>query len=143
MKYQYIDTTRFDDIFSQLHLLNIHDIIVVLMTASCNKIVKAYALDGLLMYHTDKETNRKKHSWSTEDFNRFGKSDKLINQKYDEAFVSVFHFEDEDYFVEHNELLADEDIEGIVGFVAGALSRMNYKRKIVLNNMIDKNQNIG
>lgn len=31
----------------------------------------------------------------------------------------------------------------LVGFVAGALSRMNYKRKIVLNNMIDKNQNIG
>lgn len=121
MKYQYIDTTRFDEIFSQLHLLNIHDIIVVLMTAACNKIVKAYALDGLLMYHTDKETNRKKFSWSTEDFNRFGKSDKVINQKYDEAFISVFSFMDELYYAEHNELLRQMDVDAIVNYVSEQL----------------------
>lgn len=127
MKYQYIDTTRFDEIFSQLHLLNIHDIIVVLMTAACNKIVKAYALDGLLMYHTDKETNRKKFSWSTEDFNRFGKSDKVINQKYDEAFISVFSFMDELYYAEHNELLRQMDVDAIVNYVSEQLKNQFHK----------------
>lgn len=127
MKYQYIDTTRFDEIFSQLHLLNIHDIIVVLMTAACNKIVKAYALDGLLMYHTDKETNRKKFSWSTEDFNRFGKSDKLINQKYDEAYISVFTFKDELYYAEHNELLRQMDVDAIVNYVSEQLKNQFHK----------------
>ena len=127
MKYQYIDTTRFDEIFSQLHLLNIHDIIVVLMTAACNKIVKAYALDGLLMYHTDKETNRKMLSWSTEDFNRFGKSDKVINQKYDEAFISVFSFMDELYYAEHNELLRQMDVDAIVNYVSEQLKNQFHK----------------
>ena len=50
MKYQYIDTTRFDVIFSQLHLLSIYDIVAVLMTFACNKIVKVYALNGVLIF---------------------------------------------------------------------------------------------
>ena len=127
MKYQYIDTTRFDVIFSQLHLLSIYDIVAVLMTFACNKIVKVYALNGVLMYHTDKETNRKSHSWSTDDFNRFGKSDKLINQKYDEAFISVFSFMDELYYAEHNELLRQMDVDAIVNYVSEQLKNQFHK----------------
>lgn len=127
MKFQYIDTTRFDEIFSQLHLLNIHDIIVVLMTAACNKIVKAYALDGLLMYHTDKETNRKKHSWSTGDFRLFGDSKNLINQEYDEAFISVFSFKDDLYYAEHNEPLQKKDVDMVVNYVSEQLKNRFHK----------------
>ena len=127
MKYQYIDTTRFDVIFSQLHLLSIYDIVAVLMTFACNKIVKVYALNGVLMYHTNKETNRKSHSWSTDDFNRFGKSDKLINQKYDEAFISVFSFMDELYYAEHNELLRQMDVDAIVNYVSEQLKNQFHK----------------
>ena len=127
MKYQYIDTTRFDVIFSQLHLLSIYDIVAVLMTFACNKIVKVYALNGVLMYHTNKETNRKSHSWSTDDFNRFGKSDKLINQKYDEAFISVFSFEDELYYAEHNEPLQQKDADMVVNYVSEQLKNHFHK----------------
>ena len=127
MKYQYIDTTRFDEILNQLHLLSIYDIVAVLMTFACNKIVKVYALNGVLMYHTDKETNRKSHSWSTDDFNRFGKSDKLINQKYDEAFISVFSFMDELYYAEHNELLRQMDVDAIVNYVSEQLKNQFHK----------------
>ena len=128
MKYQYIDTTRFDVIFSQLHLLSIYDIVAVLMTFACNKIVKVYALNGvLMMYHTNKETNRKSHSWSTDDFNRFGKSDKLINQKYDEAFISVFSFEDELYYAEHNEPLQQKDADMVVNYVSEQLKNHFHK----------------
>ena len=123
MKYQYIDTTRFDEIFK----LSIYDIVAVLMTFACNKIVKVYALNGVLMYHTDKETNRKSHSWSTDDFNRFGKSDKLINQKYDEAFISVFSFMDELYYAEHNELLRQMDVDAIVNYVSEQLKNQFHK----------------
>ena len=121
MKYQYIDTTRFDEIFSQLHLLSIYNIVAVLITFACNKIVKVYTLDGLMMYHTNKETNRKNHSWSTEDFNKFGKSDKLINQKYDEAYISVFTFKDELYYAEHNEPLQQKAVDTLVDYVSEQL----------------------
>lgn len=127
MKYQYIDTTRFDEIFSQLHLLSIYDIVAVLMIFACNKIVKVYTLNGMLMYDTNKETNRKSHSWSTEDYNRFGKSNKLINQKYDEAFISVFSFMDELYYAEHNELLRQMDVDAIVNYVSEQLKNRFYK----------------
>jgi hypothetical protein len=79
------------------------------------------------MYDTNKETNRKSHSWSTEDFNRFGKSDKLINQKYDEAFISVFSFMDELYYAEHNELLRQMDVDAIVNYVSEQLKNRFYK----------------
>ena len=127
MKYQYIDTTRFDEIFSQLNLLSIYDIVAVLMIFACNKIVKVYTLNGMLMYDTNKETNRKRHSWSTEDFNRFGKSDKLINQKYDEAFISGFSFMDELYYAEHNELLRQMDVDAIVNYVSEQLKNQFHK----------------
>ena len=124
MKYQYIDTTRFDDLFSQLHLLSIYDIVAVIMTFACNKIVKVYAFDGVLMYHTNKATNRKKHSWSTDDFKLFGNSDTLINQKYDEAHISVFSFKGELFYAEHNELLQQNDVDSIIEHVSKELKKL-------------------
>lgn len=58
------------------------------------------------------------------DFKKFCGSDSSMNQRYDEVYISVFRFDDEDFFVEHNELLNKDDIGKIVGFVAGALCRI-------------------
>ena len=59
MKHQYIDTRRLEEIFSQFHLLSKDDEICVLLTASNEKVVKLYCYRGLLMYFTDRNTNRK------------------------------------------------------------------------------------
>ena len=64
-------------------------------------------------------------SWSGLDFKIFSEMENAINLPYDEAFISVFRFDDTPYFVEHNEVLDTEEIGEIVGFVAGALSKMN------------------
>ena len=64
VKHQYIDSKRFDDIFLQFHLLSVQDRIAALMVYICSKAVKVYSCDGLLMYFTDRQTNRTKHSWS-------------------------------------------------------------------------------
>lgn len=124
MKYQYIDSNKIENIYKQIHLLSIEDAISVFLVASCDKIVKVYCYNGMLMYHTDKKTNRTAHSWSGVDFKKFCESDSSMNQRYDEVYISVFRFEDEDFFVEHNELLNKDDIGKIVGFVAGALCRI-------------------
>ena len=74
-------------------------------------------------YFTDRKTNRTKMSWDSRDFQKFQTAQDKINQKYDEVFISVFNFKDEYYYVEHNELLENDDVANIVGFVAGVLSK--------------------
>ena len=125
MKHQYIDTKQLDDIFRQLHLLPKDDIISVFLVSACNKIVKVYCYDGMQMYFTDRNTNRKAMSWSGMDFQRFSDAKERINQEYDEAFISVFQFGDTLYFAEHNEKLEVDDVWSIIGFVLGALAKMN------------------
>lgn len=110
MKHQYIDSSRLDEIFAQLHLLPKDDIISVLLISSCKKAVKIYGSHGLRMYFTDRNTNRKAMSWSGLDFKCFSEAENLVNQPYDEAYISVFRFDDTPYFVEHNELLTVDEI---------------------------------
>lgn len=124
MKHQYIDSMRFDEIFKQLYLLSKDDIVCVLLVAASKKVVKVYCYNGLAMYFTDRKTNRLAMSWSGIEFKNFAESEILINQVYDEAFISVFHFDNSNYFVEHNELLSEEEIKQIVDSVESDLLKM-------------------
>lgn len=125
IKYQFIDTQNFDDIFKQFHLLHIFsDAISVLIVYICSKATKVYTLNGLLIYNTDRKSNRTKTSWDSSDFIRFRDAKNKINQQYDEVFISVFNFKDEYYYVEHNELLENDDIAKIFGVIVGVLSKV-------------------
>ena len=88
-KHQYIDSQKMDDLLKQLHLMSKDDIICVLLVQACNKVIKLYCLNGMLMYFTEKETNRKAMSWSGNDFKRFANATDKINQPYDETYISV------------------------------------------------------
>lgn len=121
VKHQYIDSAKMDDIFKQLHLMSKDDIISVLLVYACDKIVKVYCINGILMYFTDRNTNRKATSWASADFEKFSKAAKPINQVYDEAYISVLYFYDNPYFVEHNELLNTDEIDRMIGLVSDML----------------------
>ena len=110
---QIIDTNKKEEILSQINLLAGYDIVCVTLVFSCEKIVKTYAMHGLMTYFTDRSSNRKVSSWNRDDFNRFATQEYKYNQTYDEVFISVFPFRDTNYFVEHNEKLTDSDIETI------------------------------
>ena len=129
MKHQYIDTRRLEEIFSQLHLLSKDDEICVLLAASNEKVVKLYCYSGWLMYFTDRNTNRNALSWSGKDFLGFSTSDNPINQEYDEAFMSVFFFDETPYFVEHNELLTMDEVNQMNDYVTSNLTRINGANK--------------
>lgn len=125
MKHQYIDSRKMDEIFSQLHLLSKADIICILMVAASEKVVKVYCYDGLAMYFTDRNTNRTVRSWSSADFKAFAEAEECINQPYDEAYISTLTFDDDHFYIEHNEKLNADEVGTIIGFVAGALSKMS------------------
>lgn len=109
VKHQYIDTQNIDEIKKQLHLLDKYDYYATLLAINFDKVCKVYNCGGLQMYFTDKKTNRTVHCWSGAEFDSFSKSTSRFNQKFDEAFISVVNLE-EDYYIEHNEILTDEEI---------------------------------
>ena len=117
MKYQYIDSQRIEEIFEQLHLLPLDDIICVLLVASCTKTVKVYSHNGIMMYFTDRNTNRKAMSWSGFEFKQFSEAENPVNQPFDEVYISVFSFTDTLFFVEHNEVLAKAEVEEMTRLV--------------------------
>ncbi len=123
VKHQYIDTKKFDEIFKQFHLLPFNDAISTLIVYICSKAVKVYAYGGILPFCTDRNSNRKNTSWSSMEFDNFENAQDKLNQQYDEAYISVFNFKNKYFFVEHNELLTNEEAAKIIGFVAGALSK--------------------
>ncbi|WP_373821919.1 hypothetical protein [Veillonella sp.] len=115
--HEYIVSTMIKQILLQKHLLSKRDLISVLLVSSNNKVVKVYCDNGLLQYYTDRNTKRVKLSWSGEDFKRFSNSKKLINQVYDEAYISVLKFDNELYFIEHNEKIEQTEIKAINDFI--------------------------
>jgi len=123
VKHKYIDSTKMDEILEQLSLMTMTDIINVLMVYACDKVVKTYCHNGLLMYYTEKNTNRKNLSWSGIDFAKFAQAENKKNQQYDEAYISVFKFADEIYYAEHNEILTEDDIYNIDFLIKESLKK--------------------
>lgn len=117
VKYQYIDTKKYQEIASQFHLMTKDDIIATQITCVCNIIVKVYAMHGVLMYYTDRQTNRKEMSWSKIQFDEFCKSTKQYNQCFDEAYISVFKNGENVYYAEHNEMLDESEIAFIESMI--------------------------
>lgn len=115
--HEYIVSTKIKEILLQKHLLSKRDLISVLLVASNNKVVKVYCGNGLLQYYTDRNTKRVKLSWSSEDFKRFSNSKKIINQVYDEAYISILKVDNELYFIEHNEKFEQIEIKAINDFI--------------------------
>lgn len=116
MKYQVIDVSKRKDILSQIHLLDSVDACAVFIALSSTKVVKIYAYGGMQMYFTNRKTNRKSTEYSGMEFKKFEDSKQKYNQIYDEAFISVFKYEldkEQIFFVEHNEILTEEEINKI------------------------------
>lgn len=110
VKHQFIYIDRIEEILSQKHLISEMDLYSVLICKSSNKVAKVYTMDGLMQYFTSRKTVRTKTSWSSLEFKKFTELEKKINIPYDEAFISIISINTEDYFIEHNEELSNDEI---------------------------------
>ncbi len=111
IKHQYINTEKFDDIYKQFHLMSTEDCVATTIAHVCSKITKIYAMGGLLMYFTDRSTKRTKTTWSGLEFKQFQNSVQPYNQQFDEAFISVFKFNENYFYAEHNDILLEDEIK--------------------------------
>lgn len=110
MKYECIDTEKIEDIFQQSHLLSVKDMICVTMINSCEKLISVFTSEGWGHYSTDRKSNRSDLGWDSRIFKQFAENQTKTNQPFDETFISVFSFNDENYYAEHNVLLNYDEI---------------------------------
>lgn len=110
VKNQYIDVSKIKEILEQVHLLNESDTVAVKIVEQLPHISKVYCIGGLLCYFTNNETNRKKQSWSGNDFKCFEENTIKYNMLYDEAYISCLKTRGETFFIEHNNELSEKEI---------------------------------
>ena len=68
VNYLYINTSKKQEIIAQFYLLNHIDRVVTYIALISDKAVKLYAHNGIYMYFTDRNTNRKAQNWRGLDF---------------------------------------------------------------------------
>lgn len=118
MKHQYIDTTKRDDILSQISLLHKTDIIASLLSFASNKVVKVYCHNGIQIYFTDRKSNRTLTGYSSIDIKSISDKGIGINNEYDEVFISVFKFGEEMFMIEHNTTITEKEYAEIEKYVS-------------------------
>lgn len=127
VRFQYIDSTKKEEILNQLHLMDIHEILCALIALFCDKSTKIYCFGGFNIYTTERKSKRNALSWSSKDFDDFEKSEQKINQPYDEAYISVIYFNNEAYFIEHNEELNEIECKQLVSDIENNLHNIESK----------------
>lgn len=111
---QYIDTKKREEILPQLGLLEPHDFIATILALMCEKVTKVYAFGGIYFYLTDRESNRKSLNFNGQDFQGFANSEQKYNLAYDQALISSFKYDEENFFIEHNVPLSTTEITAII-----------------------------
>jgi hypothetical protein len=129
VKYGIIARKEIDEILLQKHLLPVHDLTAVVLTAKSNKIANIYCFDGWHWYNTDIESVRKNNLFASRDFHSEKFTTQLYNLPYEEAYLSMVSAGGENYCIEHNEKFDFKEYEELVECAAGAFTESVVERK--------------
>lgn len=113
VKDNFFNRENFDEIIKQKHLLGPHELVCVALFSFSDIIAKIYCIGGFHFYFSNTKSKKSKIGWSSEDFKVFKNSTEKYNRKYDEAYLSLFKKWDEEYFIEHNELFTELEINAL------------------------------
>lgn len=111
IKELYVDISKYGEILKQFHLLRDYEQIIVQLFKISNKITNIYFNACPISYFSNISSKRKKFEYNSEEFNKLSKSKNKINVNYQGVYMSLFNILDNNYFVEHNELLDDNEIK--------------------------------
>ena len=116
---KHIDSKNIDKIIQQSHLLYEADVVSTLLVRSSSKVVKVYHGNPLVEYSSDRDSNRLSFIIAKESFAECLKSPSCLNFKYDNVYISALIFNNDIYFIEHNELLTEREYISIIDYVKG------------------------
>lgn len=112
VKDDYIDRNKIQEIYTQIHLLGIIDMIAVAIVEISEKTSKVYCYGGWNWYFTNTKSKRISSNVNSEDFEVF-KDNEKYNVTYEEVFLSGFEVSKENFYIEHNEEFDLMEIEKI------------------------------
>ncbi len=138
VKNQFVNRDKFEEIISQTHLLSLNDRIAVSYFFMCIKISQIHIGSyGLIWYFSSTKSNRVSGGFNSQDFKTFKLAANPINQSFDGVFYSYLTISSEDIFLEHNEILDENEIKEIENIKLGfekSIDEVNKKIDEIFNN---------
>jgi hypothetical protein len=138
VKNQFVNRDKFEEIISQTHLLSLNDRIAVSYFFICIKISQIHiGSHGLIWYFSSTKSNRVSGGFNSQDFKTFKLAANPINQSFDGVFYSYLTISSEDIFLEHNEILDENEIKEIENIKLGfekSIDEVNKKIEEIFNN---------
>lgn len=109
----YVDISKYDKILKQIHLLRDYEKIIVQIFKISNKIVNIHFNASPIPYFSNTISKKSKFEYSSKQFDDFKNATNRVNMNYQEVYMSVFNIDEDEYYIEHNELLNDNEIQKI------------------------------
>lgn len=110
VKDDYIERGKCEEILSQVHLLGKDQRVAVAMASMLSNLVKVYTSEGYHWFWTDIASVRKSGNFSTADFNVCKGKAPVFNLPFHDVFISAVKILNDEYFLEHNYHLTEQEI---------------------------------
>lgn len=127
------DINSLDDIEKQIYLLNSYERYMFQILRLGIKVSNFYYMDGLMWYLTTYKCAYQRSRFGGSEFEKYLKGEVRFNQKCENIYISVVSMYDEKLFLEHNELLTENEIASLI-----ELERQANEEYIKINNEIEK-----
>ncbi|WP_291087485.1 hypothetical protein [Flavobacterium sp. BFFFF1] len=110
VKDDFIEREKCEEILTQVHLLGKNERIAVAMTSILSNLVRIYNSEGYHWYWTNTQSVRKNRNFSSSDFNICKGKAPAFNLLFHDVFISTIKILDDEYYLEHNYQLTEQEI---------------------------------
>lgn len=108
------DINSLDEIEKQIHLLRPYEKFMFRILKLGIKVTNFFYMDGLGWYLTTYESAYQRNCFDSSEFRKYLNEGMRFNQKCEKIYISVVSMYDEKLFLEHNELLTDNEIVSLI-----------------------------
>lgn len=108
---QYIDRAKLTEIKNQIHLLNISEKFIFEIICISDKVSMVHCYEGLVWYFSDvKSQKTTNHTLGGDSFSKHFNAPDTYNYSFYEVYLSFVKICNENYYVEHNTSLSNEEV---------------------------------
>ncbi len=129
VRQQHFSIEHLNEINTQKHLLNYSEQFILCILQMGLKISEFHVGGiSLLPYWTSIESNYKRHHWSCNEYDAYKSTELKANSPYNNVFLTCMPMYDNLLYLQHNELLSDEEIYNLKALA----NRLNQQYKTTM-----------
>lgn len=107
------DIGSLDEIEMQKHLLTLYEKVILEILQMKIRLSHIYPDCSMIGYFTSIPSNYRKFEWHSTEYDKYRNSDEIFNQPHHNVFRSIVKVFENNWILEHNELLSSKEIERI------------------------------